>query len=276
MKSESSWIHFFKISSEVLKTWESESQCPLTAYWCLLHNKIDQKNFTAWAQAQYGLPHIQSEFFQRPIDKEFWNLIRQKAAWSEQFIPIGEWEGSVFVACAEPPQKDSWGFSVRYALSEAKTLESYWKRLSTVRVGELPEVQSEFRNQGPLTIPKEIGDVLVTNLPLKPGEKIKEALQVSEVELELMRDEGQSSPISERPLLDAFDATRSGASDKPLDISDRTQAANSFPKLDSNTAEGSDSEVISNDPASDLVLQNTGTFDFKFDSLLKKRKPFGS
>lgn len=98
-------------------------------YWCLETGKLNEEEYLDWARDHYGLASITEDFFETSPDLVLWKRVMKKGKWNEALLPVGEWEGVVFVACVEPPEGLQFGFPVRFLLASASSLSVAWESL---------------------------------------------------------------------------------------------------------------------------------------------------
>lgn len=64
---------------------------------------INEEVYLHWAQRCYELPLLKLSYFaEHPMQRELWDKWKDHFAWNAQCVPVGEWEGHLFVACLEP------------------------------------------------------------------------------------------------------------------------------------------------------------------------------
>ncbi len=134
------WLEALKVSKELFQLWQKQkSKDESLVHWCLITNKISKEQYFEWAQENYGLAKISSEFFKQSPNRKLWAQIQSVANWSKDFVPIIEWDGVVFVACIEPRHDVKWSFRVQYVLADAVDLENYWSALHTAETSPTAE-----------------------------------------------------------------------------------------------------------------------------------------
>lgn len=132
MSSVKPWASALNIPQTTYQAWVAEApQHESLTYWCLKTGKVKSERYLSWAREHYGLASIRSDFF-RQNQNPLWEKIKSVANWSAQMIPVHEWDGVVFIACAEPPQDIQWSFPVQYLLADVKDLESHWATLQSL------------------------------------------------------------------------------------------------------------------------------------------------
>lgn len=132
MKLTREWLKFFNISDEMAMDWLKEAKSAENfTFWCLKNKKIKNSDYLKWAQNYYQLPILKSEYFLQPTDNSWWDIVRSISNWSENFIPIVEWDNTIFIACIEPRSDIHWSFPVCYLLASSTDLEKRWKELNS-------------------------------------------------------------------------------------------------------------------------------------------------
>lgn len=161
MKSVSPWISSLNISQLSYEGWVRDiPKNEAFTFWCLSTGKINDDLYISWAKEFYGLANLSPDFFNLPPNKQLWEQIKTVANWSEQIIPICEWDGAVFVACVEPPTEIQWSFPVRYVLARSQDMKNYWRKLNDVEdrtffgIPPTPDKQNQMAE--PILSPQDI------------------------------------------------------------------------------------------------------------------------
>ena len=128
------WRDHFKISDE-------KTNLSLA----LKKNLIDETSYQKWASLYYKLPVLTDKWFEKKLDENFWNPIKDKAEWNSSLVPLCHWEDTLFIACLEPPQKLSLNQKTVFLLSSVDNLEVYWSRLNSSISREEKKTISEFK-----------------------------------------------------------------------------------------------------------------------------------
>jgi len=133
MAANKNWVQAFNIPDKDLSSWNQQLPvgCSLTT-WCLQNKKIPAKEYLEWAKNEYKLPLLNSNFFTKQADEKLWLSIQTVANWSGEMFPIGQWDGTIYVACLEPHPETKWSFNVCYVLANPDDMFSYWSRLQNV------------------------------------------------------------------------------------------------------------------------------------------------
>ena len=132
------WLGEFGVTEETLDEWRGQvPEGESLTFWALENGKIDSERYLDWAREHYGLPSLKKIFFERPVNFKTWEQLRKAFKWSRSIFPVGEWGGTVYLACIEPLQKTEWEFSVSYLLADIHSLNRYWEQLHQEDVPEL-------------------------------------------------------------------------------------------------------------------------------------------
>ena len=98
-------------------------------FWCMETGKLDEGQYLNWAREHYGLASLDHSFFHTSPDLVLWQRVYNVGQWNEAMLPVGEWDGVVFIACVTPPLKDQWSFPVRYILAPPSGMRAAWRML---------------------------------------------------------------------------------------------------------------------------------------------------
>ncbi|MCB0364545.1 MAG: hypothetical protein H6624_06205 [Bdellovibrionaceae bacterium] len=130
MSDTKAWAQPFQVSSETYADWGQQAPSDRDfTYWCLETGRLSEGQYLNWAREHYGLASLEPEFFQTSPDLVLWSRVAAEGNWYEWMLPVGEWEGVVFVACVEPPRQVDWDFPVRFVLAPASGLRVAWQLL---------------------------------------------------------------------------------------------------------------------------------------------------
>lgn len=103
MDSAQTWVEALNISPEKLSEWGEKAPegVPLLVY-ALDQGLIPLKEYMDWASNHYGLPILDSKFFEG-FDRE--KLAAERSNWAAWCFPVSVWEDVTYVACVEPPSE---------------------------------------------------------------------------------------------------------------------------------------------------------------------------
>ncbi|MBX9769304.1 MAG: hypothetical protein K2X47_18650, partial [Bdellovibrionales bacterium] len=102
MKQDAAWASSLGVSEAQLTEWKALAEGHLSLLvWCLENQKIEEENYLAWAQKNYQVSHLKSDFFKSqplPFDlfDQYFPLIPKNA------IPVTLWDGVLFIASPDP------------------------------------------------------------------------------------------------------------------------------------------------------------------------------
>ena len=103
-------------------------KCSFTAF--VLNQKIvNEEDYLIWAQTHYGLVILNNEYLQiNNPDMALWSRWKNTYAWSNEFLPIGEWDGVLFIGCLEKPEDFNAPHPVCFALCSPLHLKNWNKQ----------------------------------------------------------------------------------------------------------------------------------------------------
>ncbi|HMN68176.1 MAG TPA: hypothetical protein PKC28_06515 [Bdellovibrionales bacterium] len=107
MKRPEIWAEALKISADSLERWSLEAPegMPVVVH-CLEQALIRGEDYFAWAQEHFGMAMLNSSFFASALDTSRLREARQNGDWKPWMFPVSEWDGVLYVACAEPPSTE--------------------------------------------------------------------------------------------------------------------------------------------------------------------------
>ncbi len=153
------WQVFFGIPEKVFQGWEKSSQgSPL--YWALKEGRVDKLKYLKWASTRYGLPILKNSFFQNvSMDSSMWKTLEHKGKWSKKWVPIYQWEGTVFCACVEPPDAEHLSEDLVPVLVDPAKLELCWEKIQDLQKESQPplenkEEETKVFNEAPAAPPR--------------------------------------------------------------------------------------------------------------------------
>lgn len=106
MMSHNPWFEHFKEQLQGLTEsfQESGSSLSLLGY-ALKEQRLSSDKYSLWAMDFFKLPKLQSRFFtETPPSQEMFAKWATHYPWSAECLPVAEWDGSLIVACLQPPQ----------------------------------------------------------------------------------------------------------------------------------------------------------------------------
>ncbi|KYG65336.1 hypothetical protein AZI87_12350 [Bdellovibrio bacteriovorus] len=125
------WFEHFKEQLQGLtESFEqSGSNLSLLGY-ALKEQRLSSELYLNWAQDHYKLPKLQSRFFtETSVSQEMFAKWATHYPWSAECLPVAEWDGSLIVACLQPPQDFPQTPSAILVLAHFDSLEQVWEQL---------------------------------------------------------------------------------------------------------------------------------------------------
>ncbi len=149
MSANESWVQALKISSETLSEWQNQAPAdrPLVV-WAIEQGHIDKDLYLHWASRHYEIAIVSPECF---TGESLAGLAQYKQSqeWAPWIFPIGEWDGTLFVACAEPPGVDYEQTEFRYFLADPGVMVQAWESVTDITgINDLPPIPSQDALQG--------------------------------------------------------------------------------------------------------------------------------
>lgn len=139
MKTIRPWVKALGIPEEDYQRWCSGiSAGESVTFACLRAGRIPVDGYLEWARDHYGLAILRSEFFLKPANSDLYNKLKTVSNWSQEFVPVHEWDGVIFVACVEPTDVE-WSYPVRQVLATPEDLQKYWNNLHDAAAPVAPE-----------------------------------------------------------------------------------------------------------------------------------------
>ncbi|MGE0764073.1 MAG: hypothetical protein AB7N80_12405 [Bdellovibrionales bacterium] len=166
MKVLKAWVEALGIDQNTFSSWVQEApKHENLTFWCLERGRLRSSDYYDWAMNHYGLAMLTEGYFSQSANRELWQKIQSVANWSPHMLPLEEWDGTVFVACVEPPDDIQWSFPVQYVLATTRDLRMHWERLNS----ESTRVSQSITNV------KSVTSVTKPGIVTKPGVVIKAA-----------------------------------------------------------------------------------------------------
>lgn len=152
--SHHAWFEHFKQQLQGLTDSfdNSGSKLSLLGY-ALKEQLLSSDVYLRWAMAYYKLPILQSRFFtETSLSQEMFARWATHYPWSEECLPVAEWDGSLIVACLQPPQDFPSNPSSIYVLATLENLQLAWSNLHPKKqVSSFPTI-AELRIDAPAGI----------------------------------------------------------------------------------------------------------------------------
>ncbi len=113
---------------------------------------IETEDYLAWAQVQFNLVILRDDYFQmtKP-DMRLWSRWQEVYPWTSECLPVGEWDGVLFVGCLEKPVDFNPATPVCFALCSPLMLKTWSQNFlsrSTPAVESLFNLELKEDSQG--------------------------------------------------------------------------------------------------------------------------------
>ncbi|KHD88918.1 MAG: hypothetical protein OM95_07225 [Bdellovibrio sp. ArHS] len=134
------WFEHFKEQLQGLNESfeQSGSNLSLLGY-ALKEQRLSSELYLNWAQDHYKLPKLQSRFFtETSVSQEMFAKWATHYPWSAECLPVAEWDGSLIVACLQPPQDFPQTPSAILVLAHFDSLEQVWNQLHPASASAAP------------------------------------------------------------------------------------------------------------------------------------------
>jgi hypothetical protein len=197
MKKVRPWVEALGISEDDYQRWCSN--IPATesvTFRCLREGRIPVEAYLDWACNHYGLPVLKKDFFANAPDHNLFEKLKGIGSWSYEIMPVGEWDGVIYIACTEPNEDISWSFNVCYLLAAPASLEAHWNALNTTKPLSAPAVATP-----PPTPMAEITQTAFPVLPNVPTPDKKDD-PFAAIEMQLTQTAVKASEASTVPALE--------------------------------------------------------------------------
>nr|BFD66799.1 hypothetical protein HAGR004_18210 [Bdellovibrio sp. HAGR004] len=129
------WFEHFKEQLQGLTEAfeQSGTHLSLLAY-AIKEQRLSSEAYLQWAMTHHRLPLLQSRFFtETPVSQEMFAKWATHYPWSAECLPVAEWDGSLIVACLQPPQDFPSFPSSILVLATYENLEQVWTQLHPER-----------------------------------------------------------------------------------------------------------------------------------------------
>jgi hypothetical protein len=102
--------------------------------------RLNPEDYLAWAVNHYQLPKLSSRFFvETPPSQEVFAKWATHFLWTMECLPVAEWDGSLIVACLEPPQDFSNSVKAIFVLSTLDDLTYLWNLYHEEKELDIPQ-----------------------------------------------------------------------------------------------------------------------------------------
>ena len=126
------WMQIIQKDIEPLKQWyQSQQPKGSLLYWAMKKGDLAEQSYFDWAQDQYGLAYLKNDFFQKKTNQTLWQKYVNVHKWTNECFPVAEWDGTLFIACLQPPEDLPNFPKMVPVLAHPDNLDLYWKNYNT-------------------------------------------------------------------------------------------------------------------------------------------------
>ncbi|MFS4459857.1 hypothetical protein [Bdellovibrio sp. HCB2-146] len=148
--STTAWYEHFKEKLDGLQEdfASSHAKVSLLVY-AFQIERISSEEYLSWAMAHYQLPKLQSRFFlETPPSQEMFAKWATHYLWSAECLPVAEWDGSLIVACLQPPQDFPSSLNVIPVLASVEDLAKAWESYHKEEELAIPTAETQSVPEG--------------------------------------------------------------------------------------------------------------------------------
>lgn len=129
--SYKAWFEHFKEQLQGLtESFDQNGSALSLLGYALKEQRLSSDVYLKWAMTYYKLPLLQSRFFtETSLSQEMFAKWATHYPWSEECLPVAEWDGSLIIACLQPPQDFPSNPKSVYVLATFECLQQAWKQL---------------------------------------------------------------------------------------------------------------------------------------------------
>lgn len=133
--TEQAWYEQFKDKLQGLSTdsEDSENRNESLLARALKENLISSEEYLLWACQHFGLPTLKQEFFtENSFPQELYSKWATQYSWSSECLPVAEWDGTLIVACLQPPEDfPKQLIPATFVLAAYSDIQSYFRHIET-------------------------------------------------------------------------------------------------------------------------------------------------
>lgn len=157
--SHHTWFEHFKEQLQGLTESFEQSGSPLSLLgYALQEQRLRSDEYLNWAMTHYKLPLLQSRFFtETPVSQEMFAKWATHYPWSAECLPVAEWDGSLIVACLQPPQDFPSSPTSIIVLASYENLTETWNHLHPEKA--LPSTTTAVATDAPEGIDLSVATV---------------------------------------------------------------------------------------------------------------------
>ena len=140
--------------------WKNNVQEESFAVWALNKNKIDIQKYIEWSTQHYKIPFLTDSFFYNiTINQQFWNRVKALEKWNEKFLPVYEWNATLFAGCIEPPKRLQDESTVPI-LASPKNLKFFWNKIQKLSEPDVLYKKKDYPTETTGTVKQEQPNIL--------------------------------------------------------------------------------------------------------------------
>ncbi len=135
---EKEWLKQLNLPEEDYQEWKNSSQEDSFPVWALKNKKLHPDKYIDWATHHYKIPFLKSSFFHDITPNQpLWNRNKDREDWNESFVPLYEWDSTLFAGCIKPPDKTK-DPNIVPVLALPNNLEIFWHKIKKISASEKP------------------------------------------------------------------------------------------------------------------------------------------
>lgn len=230
--SEQAWYEHFKEQLHGLTdAFEKNGTSVSLLKYAFQNQRLNSDAYLLWATKYYMLPQLHSEFFAQTTSlADIFEKWGTHYPWSEECLPIAEWDGSLIVACLQPPQDFPRAPSCAFILADPESLSKAWLQLHPKAAKTKPSMPQipTLPEDAPDGFDLSVATMLVPQMPSDSMsfDNLGEAIEVSENPA----DEAQENLDSDVEKSDALEGLFDGPTVVQLKTLEATQISTSIPE----------------------------------------------
>lgn len=126
--SHNAWLEQFKDRLSGFEDLHRSSGSPLSLLaYAFEQQSISYEEYLSWAMSYYEVPHLQNRFFTEASNpQKSFAKWASHYTWSQDCVPVGEWDNSLIVACLQPPENFPTNPQAIFVLASFEALQDYW------------------------------------------------------------------------------------------------------------------------------------------------------
>lgn len=94
---------------------------------CLRSKLIPSAEYLSWAKENFQIPVLSEKFFQvHKPQQELYKKWQKVYKWTNECMPVAEWDGVLIVSCLEIPENYSYAIPTTFVLTSHEVLDQTW------------------------------------------------------------------------------------------------------------------------------------------------------